>query len=406
MQEEYAEVEEESKKSKMGEEKVKKYFLGRKDKDELRETRIAYNKLRKAGLTSKKFDNLRYMSFLMFKPDAVASGKVRDLLKDFNKEKIYIAKIKLVMPSMNKLDQMYSLIRKRYAKIYDIIVKQLSGDMVIPCLLIGDPKKFSHLPEKIKILMGPTTVITGDKKHLRYKYKGSGRGFNLMHGTDDPAMAVREALVWFTPKEIISAINLVEKFKKGKKINPLDAEDFKKVMKLKRKISYEISEEFALFRMKDKIIKEISKIAKKEEKKLLNKLKTLLKKEYQIFKKDIGLKQRRLLLLREFKKQQEIVTKLLQTVESEIYHLLLKQTGKVTEKRSKPLKKKLELYRFLQCCVNEEKYAEDDILEHLITLAHHGVKVELWDEILLLARRIGLDTVRKHIKQHLGEKYL
>jgi len=380
--------------------------LERSDKEELKETKIAYRELKKAGLRSNKLNNLKYFSFLMFKPDAVASGKVKHLIKEFRKERIYVAKIKLVLPSMEKLDQMYSLIKKRYKDIYDIIVKQLSGDMVIPCILIGDPGNFSHLPEKIKILMGPTTVIIGDEKHLRYKYKGSGRGFNLMHGTDDPAMAVREALIWFTPKEVVSAANLVDDFKKGKNIYPLDERDFKDIMHMKRKISYEISEEFALYRIKNKIIKEVYKIADREEKRSLRRLKLLLNREYKIFKEDIGLKERRLLLLKEFRKQQEVVTRLLYAIEAEIYNLLLKQTGKISEKTAKPLKKKLELYRFLQACVNEEKYAEDNILEHLITLAHHGVRIELWDEILLLARRIGLDTVRKHIKEHLGKEYL
>lgn len=385
---------------------IKKLFLNREDKDEQKETKKAFETLKKAGLKDNDIENLKYMSFLMFKPDSVASGKVKDLIKEFEKEDIHIAKLKLVVPSIEKLDQLYRLIRKKYVKIYDVITKQLSGDMIAPTILIGDPKKFSHLPERVKAMMGPTTVIIGEGKHLRYKYGGSGRGFNLMHGTDDPGISIREMLVFFTPKEILNVLPIVEKLRKGKKLDLIDADDLKKIRTLQTKIEYEISEEYAMYRMKRKIIDDLLKMADKREKEILKKLDKTLDKEKDVYKEDYDLRKRRKELLKEFAKQLKLISKYKEQVEADVYNLCLKQTGKICKKTAAPLRKKLDLSDFILACVNEAKYSEDDILQHLINLANHDVKIEVWDEILLLARRIGLDTVRKHIKEHLGEEYL
>ncbi|RLG44300.1 MAG: hypothetical protein DRN92_08205, partial [Thermoproteota archaeon] len=52
----------------------------------------------------------------------------------------------------------------------------------------------------------PTTPEAGSKGNLRYDLKGVNRVFNIIHVSDDPAAALREASVFFDLKEVLESL--------------------------------------------------------------------------------------------------------------------------------------------------------------------------------------------------------
>jgi len=78
-----------------------------------------------------------------------------------------------------------------------------------PAIVIGKPECYQHLSARIRDLVGPTSPLLGNQSQIRYKFRGAHRIFNIIHGTDDPAAAIREALVFFEFNEIKQALESV-----------------------------------------------------------------------------------------------------------------------------------------------------------------------------------------------------
>lgn len=143
-----------------------------------------------------------YMSFVMLKPDAYLRGLVPDILAYLADNQVYPIRFRLEQLKASHIDDLYRFVKPKYQESWWIMEKIYRLAPCCPCIVIGEPKEFPHLSARIRDLVGPTTPLLGDESHIRYRFRGAHRIFNLIHGTDDPAAAIREALVFFELDEV------------------------------------------------------------------------------------------------------------------------------------------------------------------------------------------------------------
>jgi len=185
---------------------VEKYFVER-DELEAEEYRELLNKAREK---LKSLDKLRYISFIMLKPDAVARGLVNKILSEFHSRGIYPVKGKIVQMGSREIDELYKFVKIKYADSWWVMPKVFRLAPCVPCIVVGDPREYDTLSHRIRAEIGPTTPAAGGPNHMRYMFKGGNRVFNLIHAGDDPAASLREALVFFTWDEIAEVLNKLD----------------------------------------------------------------------------------------------------------------------------------------------------------------------------------------------------
>ena len=182
-----------------------KYFINRKDETEQPE----YSRL--LELLDKNFPvdwdrNIENFSFVMLKPNAYLSNSIPDIIAKLQLNKIKVMEYKLVKLSEEHLDNLYCFIKNKYANSWWVMQKVYS---LAPCLVAivqGEKCGFDHLSSRIRSLVGSTTPIISSKNSVRYAPYSMTRIFNTIHATDDPAAAIREALVFFSKETILSVL--------------------------------------------------------------------------------------------------------------------------------------------------------------------------------------------------------
>lgn len=169
-----------------------------------------YGKLREmleAEADPGQIEMLPRMSFAMIKPDAYLRGLAPVVISRLEEEGFHIAKFDVRKMKSKEIDELYMFVKNRYRESWWIMPKVFSIAPVVPLILTGDPMEFSHLSERLRELVGPTTPDAGRPGGMRYDLKGANRVLNIIHAADDPASALREALVFFSLDEILDVLS-------------------------------------------------------------------------------------------------------------------------------------------------------------------------------------------------------
>jgi nucleoside diphosphate kinase len=153
------------------------------------------------------------LSFIMFKPDAYLRGLIPSILELFVENRVYPIKYKLKQLEASDIDSLYQFVKPKYIDSWWIMEKTYKLAPTCPTIVVGNPGGYKHLSGRIRELVGPTTPILGTESNIRYKFGGAHRIFNLIHGTDDPASAVREALVFFDFQDLGDALERAKRLK-------------------------------------------------------------------------------------------------------------------------------------------------------------------------------------------------
>ncbi len=185
---------------------IERYFMERGEL-EAAEYRKLLNEAKKR---LKSLDKLRYFSFMMLKPDAVARGLVSEILQEFQRRGIYPVKGKVIKLESREIDELYKFVKIRYADSWWVMPKVFRLAPCVPCIVAGDPGEHDTLSHRIRAEIGPTTPAAGTSNHMRYMFKGGNRVFNLIHAGDDPAASLREALVFFTWEELAEVLDMLD----------------------------------------------------------------------------------------------------------------------------------------------------------------------------------------------------
>ncbi len=152
-------------------------------------------------------DRLREFAFAMIKPDAFASGLAPEILSRLESEGLWAAALRVSKMDPPQIDELYRFVKEKYRDSWWIMPKVFSGREVVAVLLRGDPPGGEEsLPTRLRELVGPTTPDAGVEGQIRYDLKGGNRVLNLIHASDDPAAAVREASVFFSMEEIVDGL--------------------------------------------------------------------------------------------------------------------------------------------------------------------------------------------------------
>ncbi len=147
--------------------------------------------------------SLPYFSFAMIKPDAFARGLAPEIVERL-KENFIIGAIKLTEMDPPMIDELYMFVKQRYRDSWWIMPKVFSQAPVVAVMLVSESEGESC--SELRELIGPTTPEAGKPGNLRYDMKGANRALNIIHAADDPASAIREALVFFEMDEVLDAM--------------------------------------------------------------------------------------------------------------------------------------------------------------------------------------------------------
>lgn len=152
----------------------------------------------------KQIENI---SFLMLKPNAYLSDKISEIISELKDNNIEVVTYKLLQLTEEHLENLYCFIKAKYANSWWVMQKVYS---LAPCLVAivrGEKQNYDHLSSRIRNLVGSTTPIISKKGSIRYAPYSMTRIFNTIHATDDPASAIREALVFFTTDDLIAILS-------------------------------------------------------------------------------------------------------------------------------------------------------------------------------------------------------
>ena len=197
-------------------EDLKTWFLEREDQDERPVYRQLYEEMC-SKVKAELLPNLPQFSFIMFKPDAYMRGIIPEILAYANQNGVYHSLFKVQKLSSEIIDRLYMFVKPKYISSWWIMEKAYDAAPCVPMLLISDQNSSIHLSGKVRELLGPTTPLLGDEHQIRYRFRGTHRIFNILHGTDDPATAVRESRVFFTWDEISNALHQAHELSRGHK---------------------------------------------------------------------------------------------------------------------------------------------------------------------------------------------
>ncbi len=146
------------------------------------------------------------ITFAMVKPDAFVRGLTIEVIERLKREGFKPIALKVTDMDETLIDELYMFVKQKYYESWWIMPKVFSQAPVIPMLLYGDPGDFPHLSSKLRDVIGPTSPDAGSPGNVRYDLKGTNRVLNIIHASDDPAAAIREAKVFFSLEEILDLI--------------------------------------------------------------------------------------------------------------------------------------------------------------------------------------------------------
>lgn len=158
--------------------------------------------------------SIRYFSFLMLKPDVYISALGSRLLDLLKEHEVVPIRARTLWLDEGYIDELYKFVKQKYFDTWWVMKRAYTLAPCTPLMIVGRPGSFLHLSERLRDIVGPTTPIVGSARQIRYGFRATHRVFNLIHGTDDPASAIREALVFFSWDDIGQALELADNIAK------------------------------------------------------------------------------------------------------------------------------------------------------------------------------------------------
>ncbi len=146
------------------------------------------------------------ITFAMVKPDAFVRGLTIEVIEGLKRNGLIPIALKVTDMDEALIDELYIFVKQKYYESWWIMPKVFSQAPVIPMILYGEPGEFPHLSGKLRDVIGPTSPDVGRPGNIRYDLKGTNRVLNIIHASDDPAAAIREAKVFFSLDEILDLI--------------------------------------------------------------------------------------------------------------------------------------------------------------------------------------------------------
>ncbi len=180
-------------------------YFDREDEVE-RETFAELKERFAAEASPRHIRELPNFTFALIKPGCYARGLAPEVIKRLKSAGFRIVDYRLARFTPDIIDELYEFVRLKYTSSWWIMEKVYTTSPTVALLLKGEPGAHEHLAGRLREILGPTTPDAGRPGQIRYDLKGVNRVLNLVHASDDPAAAVREALVFFDLREVLEAL--------------------------------------------------------------------------------------------------------------------------------------------------------------------------------------------------------
>ncbi len=202
---------------------IEQYFLNREDPLEQDEYDELYTLVSKS-IPPERLELLPRLSFMMLKPNAYLAGQMPALIEELRREGVYIFAHRFGTLTPEEIDELYKFVKIKYWDSWWVMPRLYKLASCLSAIVVGEPGDFPHLSARIREIVGPTTPIRGNMDGIRYRFRSPHRVFNTVHATDDPASAVREAIVFFDLDDIIRALDAVSegKFPEDPTLDPAE----------------------------------------------------------------------------------------------------------------------------------------------------------------------------------------
>lgn len=171
--------------------------------------REIFSRLKESFLSEADDEHIRALdsfTFALLKPDTFARGLAPEVIERLKDSGFTVGAIKLTEMDPTMIDELYMFVKQRYLDSWWIMPKVFNQAPVVAILLLHEGDASSKLRE----VVGPTTPEAGKPGNIRYDMKGANRALNVIHAADDPASALREALVFFEMDEVLDAMLSIE----------------------------------------------------------------------------------------------------------------------------------------------------------------------------------------------------
>jgi nucleoside-diphosphate kinase len=129
------------------------------------------------------------------KPDAVASGKVGEVLRRFEAAGFKIRALRMVKLSKHDAQRFYAVHRER--PFFDSLTDFMSSGPCVPVCLEGD-----GIVPRLRELMGATDPAKADEGTIR-KDLAESIERNAVHGSDSPENAAIELAFFFRGLDVV-----------------------------------------------------------------------------------------------------------------------------------------------------------------------------------------------------------
>lgn len=152
-------------------------------------------------LTTAETEHLQYLSFVLLKPDAVMSGKAKQVIDFLEHSGLNVVDVSaLLQPHPSQFEQLYKFNLTRYNQQNMLGAWWLNRRLyeMGPSLLLVVRSRGGRCTAHtiVSTLKGPSSPYQGRVNELRYELGASNRSINLMHSSDGPISTVREFLIF------------------------------------------------------------------------------------------------------------------------------------------------------------------------------------------------------------------
>ncbi|MFD8337929.1 nucleoside-diphosphate kinase [Streptomyces solisilvae] len=166
---------------------------------------------------------LKECVFVMLKPDALQSGRHKEVLSEFARAGCFLLYAHTTLSASERhFEELYKYnltIRNEHNMIgawwINSPLYSISPSVALMFWIPPQGEITAH--QQVKHLKGPANPFHGSPGELRRKAGGTNRALNLMHASDDPISTAREFLIFDSPTRLTAALQRADNLAQGKK---------------------------------------------------------------------------------------------------------------------------------------------------------------------------------------------
>lgn len=158
---------------------------------------------------------LKHITFTIIRPDALARGYERDLLREFSELGFYTIGFKYQFVDERQMEEVYrytqhKILEKQKRPLWWMTREMYRISPALLVLLVGHyPKEFEDCAQYFDSLKGPSNPALTKPEHIRYRYRAMNVVLCIIHSSDNAEQSLRELRIFFSRDEFLAMLEHV-----------------------------------------------------------------------------------------------------------------------------------------------------------------------------------------------------